>query len=388
MESIRTFLGGAQPADCGITGIWVQQIEHRHLERALVNEEIGHGMRPTVDIEPHGFITIYGGELLTREQAKQRGTTTHIKALSHDGPVVDGINVKDLPSTHWGALANSSCDPNACFEKVRSAAWSRELQGLLPNIVVLRAGANGIKAGEWIEVDYRIATAAAPVDSEGGEGTSHDSAQGLRSPSSGRDVTDRASGGCDARTLVNLGVYSDDAAAKEALNAQIDNVHQIFLKNDASCKRECAGLEDVEWSNEVVSKAVREAGFHMVKVQRGVDGAKHVRDVDLKTMFKGGEGYFVDGFLNRQYVRGSKKVPIRVAGSTDNRWRHSTAVVGNQVLDHPAFILGGSMSASYLHLDGHSTPNRQKGFLREILRAYRVFKCKRPGTGCKGGCAK
>ena len=57
------------------------------------------------------------------------------------------------------------------------------------------------------------------------------------------------------------------STAKAALNAQIDSVHQELLKSDASCKRECAGVDDSEWSKEVVIKAVWEAGYHMVEVK-------------------------------------------------------------------------------------------------------------------------
>ena len=236
------------------------------------------------------------------------------------------------------------------------------------------------------EVGDEEATAAAT--------TPHDGSLGLRLPSSeapvseGRDAFDRASGGCDARTLANLGLFdADEATAKAALNDEIDAVHKAFRRNDPNCARERAGVDDVEWAQEVVTRAVTKFGYHMIRVQKSVAGARELRDVDLKGMIEGGGAFFLDGYLNHQYMRGSKAVSVRVAGSGGNRHRHSTAVVDNKVHDHPAFILNGSMGASNLWLDRRSTPNAKKGYLRGICKAYRVYKCsKKPGSRCNGKC--
>ena len=69
----------------------------------------------------------------------------------------------------------------------------------------------------------------------------------------------------------------------------------------------------------------------MIKVQKSVAGAKELTDVDLKSMLEGGGAFFLDGYLNHQYMRGSKAVSVRVAGSGGNRHRHSSAVVDNKV---------------------------------------------------------
>ena len=173
-----------------------------------------------------------------------------------------------------------------------------------------------------------------------------------------------------------------------SLNSQIDRAHTIFKTNDPECPRESAGVDDVEWSNEVVSKAVQAAGFHLVKVQNCVEGAKHVTDVDLDAMLHEGDAFLLDGYLNSKYLHGTKWRTNRVAGSAENRWRHSVAVVNYKVHDHPAFICGGEMSACNLWLDENATPSPKKGFMRQILKAYRVYKCTAPGTGCKGECHK
>lgn len=161
LDNLKRFLRGAPACDCGITGAWGQQVEGRSLARVFVNEEMGHGMRATVDIAPSGYITVYGGELLTRDEAEQRAVRTHLKAVGHGGYVIDGIDVANLPSTHWGALANSRTHANAKFTNVRSDSWPRELHGVLPDIIVLQAGSKGIKAGEWITLDYAVMRSSA-----------------------------------------------------------------------------------------------------------------------------------------------------------------------------------------------------------------------------------
>ena len=123
-------------------------------------------------------------------------------------------------------------------------------------------------------------------------------------------------------------------------------------------------------------------------------GVKELRDVALDCLFKEAAregrrvGFFVDGILNTQYHRGSKPVRVKMAPATGGaaRERHSTAICGYEIYDHPAFILGGSMSASNLWLDARATPHRKKGYMRELMRVYAVFKCSsseraRPCTG-------
>jgi len=191
LTCLKRFLCGGCAAACGITGTWLQQIQGRGLEMGFVNECVGHGLRSIQDIEPNGYIVVYGGELLSREEAERRNTRTHFKALSRNGYVVDGIRVKELPSTHWGALPNSCLHPNAHFIEVRSQSWPRGLQGILPDIVVLQAGSNGIKAGQWITLNYAIDDGGADVASNGDEngvGADHADPTGAAAPPGGGDT--------------------------------------------------------------------------------------------------------------------------------------------------------------------------------------------------------
>ena len=181
------------------------------------------------------------------------------------------------------------------------------------------------------------------------------------------DVTSRPSGGCDARALAAIGLCDGSVSdVSSALNAQIDAVHRAWQKGDPSCPREHAGLDDVEWSFEVVSKAVDVERWHLTRVLE--------RGAELLRLIQDGGSFLLDGYLNRSYKRGSKVEKVRVA-DTGDRWRHSTAVVDGVVFDHPAFVLRGSMPVASLWLD--SAHARKNGFLSEVLRVYRLSKCTR-----------
>ena len=71
------------------------------------------------------------------------------------------------------------------------------------------------------------------------------------------------------------------------------------------------------------------------------------------------------------------EMKVKVAGDGKDRLarRHSTAVVDFKVNDHPAFVTRGSMPTSCLWLKDKKKDMRKKGFLSEILRAYRVEEC-------------
>ena len=181
------------------------------------------------------------------------------------------------------------------------------------------------------------------------------------------EVTSRPSGGCDARALAAIGLCDGSVSdVSSALNAQIDAVHRAWQKGDPSCPREHAGLDDVEWSFEVVSKAVDVERWHLTRVLE--------RGAELLRLIQDGGSFLLDGYLNRSYKRGSKVEKVRVA-DTGDRWRHSTAVVDGVVFDHPAFVLRGSMPVASLWLD--SAHARKNGFLSEVLRVYRLSKCTR-----------
>ena len=127
------------------------------------------------------------------------------------------------------------------------------------------------------------------------------------------------------RTLANLGLFDAcETTAKAALNSEIDAVHKAFLQNDPSCARGRAGVDDVEWAQEVVTRAVTKFGYHMIRVQKSIPGATELTDVDLKAMIEGGGAFCLDGYLNHQYMRGSKAVSVRVSRSSSYRWVAAT----------------------------------------------------------------
>ena len=223
---------------------------------------------------------------------------------------------------------------------------------------------------------------------------SHETPHGRQLRPSGLVSEDsRASGGCDARALHHLGVFQSEDDAKIALNAQIDQVWGALKIDQPDCPRGKAGLDDVEWCHEVVKKAVNAAGFHWTKVQRLIPGGKptELSQLDLNWLMNDGEGgaFFVDGFLNTSYSRihprRNKMVKMPKLADTDNgnKSRHSIAVIRKKVHDHKKFILGGSMSVDCLWLNQSSKSDPKKGYLSEVLRAYRVDKCM-GSSGCKG----
>ena len=203
---------------------------------------------------------------------------------------------------------------------------------------------------------------------------------------SGYPAIDRTCGGCDARALWRMGVCTSEEEAKGLLNSMIDPMWEMFKRTQPDCPRERAGVDDVEWAFELVKKAVVSRGFHFKKVQSLVEGAKELSDMDLDAMLKEGGSFLIDGYINQpHYFRGGKKLQLRIASECDRR--HSTAVVSYEVMDDPRWILGGRMSAKNLWLNRRSQPNRKKGFMRDILRAYKIYKCCMPvGTECRGAC--
>ena len=217
---------------------------------------------------------------------------------------------------------------------------------------------------------------------------------GSRSPAPGSgDASDRPStGGCDARSLAAIGVWESETQAKEGLNAFINPVHAKFCdeQKNPQLSRDVAGVDDSEWSFEVVSQALRSRGFHLIKVQKLVPGAQELRDVNLRGVLMHGDSFLLDGYINDGYKRSkkAKRIPIGIKrhGEAYNRtdYRHSIAVIDNEVHDS-AFLLKGPMSADLLWLRDDNQPDRCMGFMREILRVYRVQRCT-GAAGCKGAC--
>eukprot|EP00966_Prymnesium_polylepis_P183153 4244417-Prymnesium_polylepis.1 len=62
-------------------------------------------------------------------------------------------------------------------------------------------------------------------------------------------------------------------------------------------------------------------------------------------------------------------------------WVHSIAIVDGHVCD---FKTRQPLSA--LRLESNNQPQPRKGYMRTIRKIWRVYRCSRRGTGCKGAC--
>ena len=146
-----------------------------------------------------------------------------------------------------------------------------------------------------------------------------------------REVGD---GGCDARALVQLGVFADEGEAAAALDAEIDPLWTLLKRGNPGMPRHEVGRDGAEWHRAIMPRVCRERGWS-VKKHRGE--------------LNGTDSYFVDGFLSPTYIRGNKKEKTRVKGANfkgiaAKLWRrHATAVVNGKIRDHAAFIVNGEM---------------------------------------------
>lgn len=157
MEGYKAFLRGGNAADCGIAGPWLDEVESRNLELHDLGGELGRAVYVPYDIKPYGKFCVYGGDVLDRAAAEDGRPKTHMRVASlRSGMVIDGIDAQKLPSTHWGAMINSSKTPNAKFETVTSTLWPSEVASLVPPIVVCQALGKGIPAGSYISIDYAV----------------------------------------------------------------------------------------------------------------------------------------------------------------------------------------------------------------------------------------
>lgn len=202
------------------------------------------------------------------------------------------------------------------------------------------------------------------------------------------------SGGCTAAALVALGVFSTVAEASCSLDSFIGPVHEEVCKLSPKLKacRESAGTPGMAWSVDVVKRAVTSQGYHF----------KKVRLANLSAAIDAGHKLLLDGILNSAYCLPSSRKrrhlftraelqdsdPARDSGS----WRHSIAIVAGKIVDdaHLSAPLGmppcpGRISAGCLHLrDGRACKDR--GYLREVCKAYRIFVCQSQECGCRGNC--
>ena len=178
LDAYTRFLAGASAIECGATGkkllnAW-NQVASRKLKAPYVDETHGCSLVAGEDIEPDGYITVFGGELLDAASASQRVLKTHLiaVAIGRDRYVVDGIGSDKLPSTHWGGFANSCRSPSARTETID---FDRH-----HSVKVLRAS-KGIKKGEYITWDYPVVDPPS-IEAMQAPGSSSDS-ETVRTPS-------------------------------------------------------------------------------------------------------------------------------------------------------------------------------------------------------------
>lgn len=196
------------------------------------------------------------------------------------------------------------------------------------------------------------------------EGPSEDVDPTLPTGVSSEAAQGAAGGGCDARALVQLGVFADEWQAMHALNLEIDVLWEELKKANPAMPRQAVGVNDVEWHKAIMPRVCEARGFSVKKLPPGAS-------------LNGDAKYFVDGYVNTMYKRGQKWHTISIEGCNEkslaakkNR-RHSTAVVNGKVRDHPAWILHGQMPMKCLKY-ATGKRKRQAGFMTEICAVYRV----------------
>ena len=206
----------------------------------------------------------------------------------------------------------------------------------------------------------------------------------LADGSDGEDVPD---GGCDARALAAAGLFDGCAtSAAKALNRAASELFDQRLPREPGLKRKAVGVDDSFWSHGAVAKAVRDAGWHMVKAPALVEGANDLAQIDLKKLIDAGYTLLLDGTLNTSFKKSkkAKAVPLTIAGGAGDARRHSVAVVGGRLHD-AGFLPAGPIDARCLWLDKESRPDRCLGFLSRVHRAYALCRC--AGGGVLAQCA-
>lgn len=196
-------------------------------------------------------------------------------------------------------------------------------------------------------------------------------------------------GGCTAKALVKLGIWMTLEDAVAALDAEITPVFAGWVKNGRQCDETYAGIRGGQWHEEVIKKAVVDAGWHFQKVH--IDPT-HPKKVVLKDVFTKGS-YFAIGVTNNLWYKPGKKKaeplkypdePADGPSSSDEGWVHSIAVTDGRVCDEYIEHEPVVESLSSLWLGNDNRPDPNKGYMRSVRKVWRVFRCCQPGTSCKG----
>ena len=203
---------------------------------------------------------------------------------------------------------------------------------------------------------------------------------------------------CVANATTRVGVFKkgkDNAAAKAALNKQIDPVHSKLSQTNPSLPVSEVGVENQIWHKEVVQRAVIDAGYHFFKVQ--IDPT-HPEQANLRKEFKTGS-FLVEGLLNPRWLPAGKKADKSTnwierypdeAGPVESNpldsWWHMTGVKNGKILDWEFAANGDRLdcSADCFWLRDNSTPDPNKGYMRSFRRVYRIEKCTKAKGNCSG----
>ena len=159
---------------------------------------------------------------------------------------------------------------------------------------------------------------------------------------------------CTALALANLKIFDTPAQAMDA----------IIELNGRSIPQAEIDVDDDQGGSyfPIMSRICNARGYHIQ--------LKHEKQLSKF------ESYLIIGFLNTRYKRANKwhRIDVnRVKGSEGGipgtPRQHSTVVRDGKVLDHPAWILYGSMPLACLHAKCKGKP---AGFMREVCKVYSV----------------
>ena len=194
-------------------------------------------------------------------------------------------------------------------------------------------------------------------------------------------------GGCTAVAMVKIGVWPSKEAAIEDLDAQIPQVHEALQHQwEVVCDESEAGIRGVQWHEEAIKRAIVARGWHFKKIKIDVTDENVVV---LKDTLKKGMFYMI-GVTNNLWYKGSKMQELKYPQYEANApavdpagWIHAIAIVNGRIHDHQIHEANAS-----LWLGADNQPDPAKGYMRSIRKVWRVTKCSKPLTKCKGACIR
>eukprot|EP01043_Picozoa_sp_COSAG02_P034191 COSAG02_NODE_2378_length_9005_cov_4.989782_4_plen_567_part_00 len=202
----------------------------------------------------------------------------------------------------------------------------------------------------------------------GGESTEEDE-QMEADPVTGVNVEELCgSGGCTAHALWKLGVCLTQATATALLNDMGERLYRKRCEeNGGSYDKARVYTAGDNWCSEVIKLAVirAEKNFHKLDLRS--------RDVSLQQELKRGT-FLIDGVQNRYWTKLSNEytnAPTYTGPGPEqdaNSWRHSIAVKDGRVLEQNEDVF----TAKWLWLQDDNRPDVTKGYMREVLKVYRI----------------